>query len=831
LDHFRDGVFFVPLAPLENPDDIPFAVLEALPGQFQPGGCDADTKLLDYLREKHVLLVLDNFEHLLDGVDLVAAMLDAAPDVMILVTSRAALNLQAEWVRTITGVSYPDNGVLDGLEDYYAVQLFTERAHRVRGDFAVDADPASVARICRLTEGMPLALELAAGWLNTLTPADIVAEIERDIDILATRSRDVSARHRSIRAVFNHSWRLLTDEDRAVFQKLAVFKGGFTREAAMEVAGAGLPVLAELVDKSLLYLSTEGRYTIHELLRQFAAEHLKAAGEWDATFDRYIAYYLSLLARLLPDIKPIDAPARQIEALDEIEADFENIRTAWTWAIKRGHYHLIGPALETLNFFTDMRGRYQEGLQLFYFAKERLYAETSTEHELLRSQVRSRFYRLTMMSGIDPGMDVQAGIAASLEIARQIEDRHETGYCLYLTAMWLIMQVKTVAHLERGRQGVPPLEEALEHFRAVGDTFYETEVLTWLGNWTMWGEQHEEGQAILKQCLAIKEDLHEINGLAWVTHNLGVNMYQLHRYEEAEVHLQRALALMNELGSIKGIALSDFELGCLMGEAGRLDEAHQHAERALQVSQDYHFDEGIKVAYALRSLLASIRHEDYTTARAYAEESLVISRRDLFSYSDRMVYFTIAIAACGQGDFETVRQNQPYFFWRELNNPSAATFYLATEAVILSQDGESETAVELLGLAFNQVPSASGWMEHWPLLTRLRAQLIAELGTDAYAAAWERGAAQDLESTIRRVMGQGAEAIQLAANQALAEPLTERELEVLHLLAEGLSNREIAERLVLSLGTVKVHTRNIYGKLDVGSRTQAIARGADLQLL
>ncbi len=341
IDAFRDGVCFVPLAPVSDVENLPLAVLEGLSYQFQRGNQEARQQVLSLLSEKHLLLVMDNFEHLMDGIDLITAILNRAPEVKILVTSREALNLQEEWVRTLTGVSYPTDGSLDALESYSAVQLFLDRARRVRGDFSVNVDPASIARICKLAEGMPLALELAAGWLNTLTPADIVTEIEHNLDILSTRSRDVSERHRSMRAVFCHSWCMLSPEEQTAFQRLSLFRGGFTREAAAEVADASLDVLAALVTKSLLTLSASGRYAIHELLRQYAEENLTEAGEWDAAFDRYIEFFMRLLHRLEPDIKS----ARQIEALDAIESDIENIRQAWHWAVKRGKFDLAQPGV------------------------------------------------------------------------------------------------------------------------------------------------------------------------------------------------------------------------------------------------------------------------------------------------------------------------------------------------------------------------------------------------------------------------------------------------------------------------------------------------------
>lgn len=367
---FPDGIFWVSLTYLSRIDDLLPAIAEATSFCFQQESRSLREQFLAYLCEKHaqqVLLVLDTVEHLLEGVDLIADMLAATTSWSILTTSREVLNLQEEWVRPIAGLAYPAahaEGCAAG--KYSAVQMFVERARRIRRDFELSEDEQGVRDICRLVEGMPLALELAAGWLGTLRPTDIAQEIQRNLDLLATRAHNLPERHHSMRSVFDSSWQLLPETDREVFQKLSVFRGGWTREAAESVAGAELSTLARLIDQLLVRRNMVGRYEVPELLRQYGAEHLEAAGQTEAVQQRYLAYYLELLARRERDIKA----HHQSAALDTIAADFENVRHAWHLAVHQKQVVALGKALESLHLFADMRGRSHDIVPLFQEAVE-----------------------------------------------------------------------------------------------------------------------------------------------------------------------------------------------------------------------------------------------------------------------------------------------------------------------------------------------------------------------------------------------------------------------------------------------------------------------------
>jgi predicted ATPase len=322
------AVYFVPLQSVSSGEGLISAVVDAL--KFPLSGQAApQLQLLHYLRDKTLLLILDNFEQFLGagGALFLPDLLEAAPSVKLLVTSREVLNLQEEWLYPVQALPYPgDVDQTDDITDYSAIQLFVERAQRVRRDFSLVEEQTSVSRICRLVEGMPLAIELAASWTKTMPCALIAAEIERSLNFLTSKLRNLPEQHRSMRAVFDHSWALLSPEEQRVFKRLSIFRGGFRREAAEQVAGASLLNLSALVDKSLLRWDPDGRYQIHELLRQYAEEHLHDALEELADIHYlHCAYYANFLESRWAGI----LAGKQREVRAEITADLDNIRAAW----------------------------------------------------------------------------------------------------------------------------------------------------------------------------------------------------------------------------------------------------------------------------------------------------------------------------------------------------------------------------------------------------------------------------------------------------------------------------------------------------------------------
>jgi predicted ATPase/DNA-binding CsgD family transcriptional regulator len=370
---FTDGAAFANLAPLRSAEGIVPALAQVL--RFKPAGGagerrDARQQLLDYLRDKALLLVLDNFEHLQAGAALLSDILAAAPQVTLLVTSRERLMLRVEHVYALQGLAFSDWQTVEEAQEAPAVRLFVHYGRRVRPGFALRAEELeALQQLVQLVAGMPLALILASAWLELLSPSEIASEIARNLDFLAADYRDMPARQRSVRAVFETTWARLEEREQQLFAALSVFRGGFTLEAAREVAGSSLRDLLGLVNRSLLARGEEGRFEVHELLGQFSAEELaRSPVAVEAIRDRHSDYYLAFLEEHEPLLKGMGAEA----ALKALALDIDNIHAAWDWAVTRQKFALLGAGAFSLAEFSRATGRYGEGLAAFSRAIEPL---------------------------------------------------------------------------------------------------------------------------------------------------------------------------------------------------------------------------------------------------------------------------------------------------------------------------------------------------------------------------------------------------------------------------------------------------------------------------
>jgi predicted ATPase len=353
---------FISLAELSTAEDIVQAVSESIGVAFSSDDEPLD-QLLKYLTNKSQLLVFDNFEHVVESATIVSAILRSAPDVTVVATSRSKLNVSGETVLSLGGleVTWTDP---DGVLETSGVRLFLDAAKRADTGFTLDTeDLDGLARILDLTGGMPLGIILAAAWVDMLPVAEIAAEIAKSLDFLETEMGDIPDRHRSIRAVFDYSWELLSQTERDVFTSLSVFTGGFSRDAPNKVADASIRTLATLVNKSLVAPNAaKDRYSVHELLRQYAESELKEDGErYRQIHLLHCEFYAEFLDSTFDDM----FSSRQAETLEEIERDLENVRGAWRYAVEAGDAEMGQKVLAPTMILYEIRGWYPAGVSLF----------------------------------------------------------------------------------------------------------------------------------------------------------------------------------------------------------------------------------------------------------------------------------------------------------------------------------------------------------------------------------------------------------------------------------------------------------------------------------
>jgi predicted ATPase/DNA-binding SARP family transcriptional activator len=364
LHRYPDGVFFVPLASVGQIENITAAIADALRFSLRDGAQSPKEQLIRFLKSKTVLLLIDNLEHLMDGVDLLLDILQHCSRVMLLVTSRHRLDVQAEDIFELNGLPVPTPEQIEQAGQFAAVRLFCDRAHRLAKSFKYTLDNRSnVVAICRMVDGVPLAVELAASWIRELNVVELEESISQNVDVLQTSLRDMKPQHRSIRAVFDTSWRLLSPFEQRLLARLSVFRGGFSDADAVAVADATPIGLIRLAHKSLIHPVSQGRYDLHELIRQYAAEKLTEMGEIIKTeiWQRHSLNYTTLLANQADALWGM----RPRKTTLIIQRDVNNIRQAWEWAVTHHQWQLVKMGLTGLYRFITNSGFLHEGDHIF----------------------------------------------------------------------------------------------------------------------------------------------------------------------------------------------------------------------------------------------------------------------------------------------------------------------------------------------------------------------------------------------------------------------------------------------------------------------------------
>jgi predicted ATPase/DNA-binding SARP family transcriptional activator len=762
VNAFQDGVYFVPLAPLKSAAHIAPALAEQIGFRFYPGG-EPEQQVLDYLSGKHVLLVFDNFEHLLsdsrrmsdpstaahdevsNGAPFIAALLQAAPNAKIISTSRERLNLSSEAIFTVHSMDFPEEGASQHALEFGAVQLLMQSARLVRPDLEPHSfQPADLARICQLVHGMPLAIILAAGWIEAMSFKEIAEELQRSLDFLQSRAHDLPERQRSMRATFDYSWKQLTEQERRAFMALSVFRGGFTRHAAVAVTGASLWTLRSLVQKSFLALRPDDRYDIHELLRQFGAEHLNASDESERAHDAHAEYFLKFLTQRENDL----CDGRQFEALGQIEADLENVRAAWQWALNQQIERVTPQVVESLHLFFRLRRRHVEGAEFFRRAREVMQIGSGQPHRARAHLLAALLFCEAVTES--PRPESEADLEESLALARASGDPAEIAFSLAMSAVYRALVKRDYA------RAIDTFERSLALHRALNAHFHVTVSLYWLSYCHGNLANVEASARCAREGLEVARRHDNRFGVFFNLLQLMMAELCSGNYEVAEQVCREALSVESAMNRHAVLGHAKNRLGLLHLLRGALQEASALtaaglAEAGLAEARMAGMPVDIAEALAVVSLAAGTSG-DYDRGRQFAEESLTRTE----SFFGRMLgHWAAALAHTGLGQHDAA--------WRHVHNALALahgaassammTWPLAVAAILLARRGELERAVELLALADTHPLSPRGWMEHWPLLVESRTKLEAELGAQAYSSAWERGRQLAIEEAVTELLG------------------------------------------------------------------------------
>jgi predicted ATPase/transcriptional regulator with XRE-family HTH domain len=621
---FVDGIYFVSLAGVESADNLPATVAASIDFQFS-GADDPQAQLLRYLHARHMLLVLDNFEHLLPGVGLVQAILDACPEVELLVTSREKLKLRSEQLLPISGLTYPPKEKTVEPEQtaaYSAMQLFVERAVSVRPSFDVSDDNLNtIATICRQVDGMPLGVVLAAAWLDTLTVTEIAREIDRGLEFLETELSDVPARQRSLHAAFKHSWRMLPPQEQDIYCQLSVFRGGFSAEAVEVVAGASLRDLQVLVNKSLLTRSPAGeqttaRYGIHELLRQFAEGELAHKPDLqNVARDRHSAYYMALLQRH----EPRWHTDRQLDTLATIARESDNITAAWRRAAATGAWEHLAGAIDSWGQYHLWRGLFVDGNALCAALESRL--KIVMDAAAISSLAGTTLWiKALAWHGIflSATKDALAKLEESLAyLERQDPDSRQIRRLKAFVLRQMAWRLTPVAR-QKARHCA---KQALQFSLQLEDSWQVAESHQYLGmlNWQL--GQLSEARKSTEKSMAIFRELGDQRGqvwsniiLAWITQTEG-------DFASAERLRYEALDLCRRIGDRPILIYCTGDLARTLIQLGKLSDGLRSAEKCVAQSVEYGFRE--KEGWA-RSILgdSSMHLGQYERARREFEKAL-----------------------------------------------------------------------------------------------------------------------------------------------------------------------------------------------------------------
>lgn len=648
LPHFFDGVYFVPLATLTvaDADALAAAIAQTLGLTFR-GQEKQHTALLHALRDKTLLLILDNFEQLLPPnsppvgtdqrnsvLDFLAELLRTAPALQVIVTSRMRLQLQGEWLFPVQGLPAPPQLDTSQVEHFDAVQLFLQQARRVWPAFQPDAyEFQAIARICQAVGGLPLGIELAATWVQMLPCQEIAAEIEQTLAFLESSLHDIPERHRSLRAVFDYSWRLLSTEDQRGLAHLTIFCGSFDRRAAQQILGISLPQLMSLVNKSLVQTVSAGRYGLHELVRQFASEGQDLGQADPAIRQRYGSYYLGQLAAATPQLFGREPH----QAVATLRADLDNLRQAWQAAVESKQDSELAAALPGFARFAELAGLIHEAVAQLQATYEQV---PDHHHERFGIQLQLEWAGL---------LNTLGDSAAAITIAEPLVERaHALNAADIATGALFVFGVACYRQGDQQR-AQQTWEAALDAAQTLHLPRLEAETLLSLGDLLMY-QADPQGQRYCQQALGLFQQLGDRRGEANAINNLGVAASLRNEWRNATALFEQALQIYRQLGDAmyEGRMLNNLALvHTTLGEHGAAERCLTEALRLTRAT-GYRSGE----ANVLLNLGSNQAEQgNHLRAQLLYEEGLSLARQIGYARAEGAFLNNLGDLATSDGDY------------------------------------------------------------------------------------------------------------------------------------------------------------------------------------
>jgi predicted ATPase/DNA-binding CsgD family transcriptional regulator len=803
-DLFSDGVYFVNLAPLSDPEFVVPTIAQALTVK-EVAGQPLLALLKAYLHEKHLLLVLDNFEQVIGAAVQVADLLTACQNLKMLVTSRMVLHVRGEQEFAVPPLAVPDARHLPdlvSLSQYEAVALFLSRAQAVKPEFQLTAANASaVAEICARLDGLPLALELAAARVKVLSLPALLRRLEHRFQLLTGGARDLPERQQTLRNTIQWSYNLLSEQEQRLFRSLSVFAGGCRLSAIEAVCAAGgdetesvLDAVASLIDKSLLQQTgqedEEPRFAMLETIREYGLECLAMHREMESTQQAHAEYYLAQAEQAEPHLKG----AEQGRWFARLEQEHDNLRATLRWSLEPEKVeHRSEMALRlgaALGQFWEVHGHWSEGQNF-----------------------------------------LERALAGSKGVAVRVQ----------------VKALKAAAHLASVQGDTDRAEvlseECLARCRELGDMAGIALSLRLLGFIAEWRSNFVVAYARTEESLALFREVGDKEGIAGSLVNLGWIVSLQGEYARASALLEESLALFREWGNLQGIAFSLIALANLLFiSQGDPAKVRALLEEGHTLSRELGYQNG--TAWAL-GLLGQVflQQGDTVKARSLLEESVVLSR-DIGNRNIAWELIVLGRVAASERDYAAARAlyEDGLALAREVGDKVNIAFCLEGLAGVVAVQGEPAWAARLWGgaAALREAMGVSIPPVYRTDYDRSVAAARAQLGEKAFAALWSEGRTMSLEHVLA-AKGPAETAVLIPGESSSTPPmqmpptspagLTTRETDVLRLLAQGLTSAQIAEQLVIGLVTVNSHVRSIYSKLGVTSRAAATRYALEHHLL